>query len=92
MLIVCHLQALNNLFTFRILKFNAKQDSVINAIKTTYGFENITFIAKKQSGSGGEHSSVIVKFINGKKIPSDSTKMYDLEKQLGTQVKKSKNS
>ena len=67
--------------------FNSKKNAVLDTIKTTYGFENITFLAKKTSGSSGKHSSLTVKFINGKNIPADTSKMTELEQQLGKKVK-----
>src|SRR6185437_10217233 len=67
--------------------FNSKKNAVLDTIKTTYGFENITFLAKKTSGSSGKHSSLTVKFINGKNIPADTGKMTELEQQLGEKVK-----
>lgn len=67
--------------------FNNNQDTVLKNIKTIYGFEDITFIGKTKSGNGGTHSSLMVKFINGKRIPTDTAKMADLEKRLGTQIK-----
>jgi hypothetical protein len=67
--------------------FNSKKKSVLDNIKTTYGFENITFLGKKTSGKGGKHSFLTVKFINGKNLPADTAKMTELEKQLGIKVK-----
>jgi len=67
--------------------FNNNKEEVLNAIKTQYGFEDITFVGKKQSGSNGDHTSITVKFINGKNIPTDTAQWTVLEKQLGSQVK-----
>jgi hypothetical protein len=67
--------------------FNNKKNAVLDTIKASYGFENITFLGKKTSGSGGKHSSLTIKFINGKNIPADTGKMTELEQQLGAKVK-----
>jgi hypothetical protein len=66
--------------------FNSKKTAVIDSIKAKYGFEDITFLAKKQSGSSGKRSILIAKFINGKNIPSDTSQMTALQKDLGVQI------
>ena len=68
-------------------QFNDKLTAVLDTIKTSYGFENITFIAKKRSGTGGQNCTLTVKFINGKNIPTDVDKTTDLAKQLGSKIK-----
>jgi len=67
--------------------FNDKKASVIDSIKSKYGFENVKFLAKKISKGGEKHSSLTVKFINGKTIPTDTTQMTALEKVLGSEIK-----
>jgi hypothetical protein len=67
--------------------FNNKQTEVLKSIKTNYGFEDITFLGKKVSKNDSTYTSLVIKFINGKNIPTDSIKMIELAKQLGTQIK-----
>lgn len=67
--------------------FNNTQKDVLTRIKTNYGFTDIKFQGKKQSGSSGQHSILTVKLINGKNIPTDTPKMTALLTQLGTQIK-----
>jgi len=67
--------------------FNGKKTAVLDSIKTKYGFEDITFLAKKVSGSSGKSTSLTVKFINGKAVPADTVAMNTLGKLLGSQVK-----
>ncbi len=67
--------------------FNGKKTAVLDSIKTKYGFEDITFLAKKVSGSSGKSTSLTVKFINGKTIPADTAASTALGKILGSRVK-----
>ena len=67
--------------------FNDKKAIVLDSIKAKYGFEDVKFLAKKVSKDGGEHTSLTVKFINGKTIPADTAQMTALEKLLGSQIK-----
>jgi len=68
-------------------EFNGKKAAVIDSIKTKYGFENVSFLGKKISKNGDKHTSLMVKFINGKTVPTDTTQMATLEKLLGSQIK-----
>ncbi|TWJ03354.1 hypothetical protein JN11_00892 [Mucilaginibacter frigoritolerans] len=68
-------------------EFNGKKTATIDSIKTKYGFEDVSFSAKKISKSGEKQTSLTVKFINGKTIPADTAQMATLEKLLGSQIK-----
>ncbi len=67
--------------------FNSKKAATLDSIKGKYGFEDITFLAKKTSKSGGESTSLTIKFINGKTVPADTAAMDSLGKLLGSKVK-----
>jgi len=69
-------------------ELNANQKAIADSITSKYGFENIEMMGKKTSGSGGNHTSVTVKFINGKNIPSDESAQTTIAKELAQLVKK----
>ena len=64
-----------------------KKTAVLDSIKVKYGFEDITFLAKKTTRSGGKKTSLTVIFINGKGLPADTTASTALEKILGSRIK-----
>jgi hypothetical protein len=66
---------------------NDKKTAVIDSLKAKYGFEGVYFSAKKVSGSGGKHTSLEIKFVNGKRIPTDSTQLIAFDGLLGSQIK-----
>lgn len=70
-----------------IPEFNGKQSAVVDSINTRYSFEDIETQEKKTSGTGGNHTVLTIKFINGKNIPTDNDEITALAKQLALQVK-----
>jgi hypothetical protein len=66
---------------------NDKKTAVIDSLKAKYGFEGIFFSAKKVSGAKGKHTSLAIKFVNGKTIPTDTTQFVVFEKFLGSKIK-----
>jgi hypothetical protein len=68
-------------------EFNNRKKAITDSLKAKYGFEDITFMGKTISGNGGKHTSLTVKFINGKAIPTDTAQQTGLEKILGAQIK-----
>jgi hypothetical protein len=68
-------------------EFNGKKTATIDSIKAKYGFENVSFSAKKTSKNDDKQTSLTVKFINGKSVPTDTAQMSTLEKLLGSQIK-----
>ena len=68
-------------------EFNEKKTAVIDSIKTRYGFENVSFSGKKTSKNGDKHTSLTVKFINGKTLPTDTAQSTKLAKILGSKIK-----
>ena len=69
-------------------ELNANQKAIADSINSKYGFENIEITGKKMSGSGGNHTSLTVKFINGKNIPSDEDKQTTIAKELAKSIRK----
>ena len=68
-------------------QFNEKQSAVLDSINSKYSFEDVAVIGKKTSGSGGDHSVLIIRFVNGKNLPAEDDKMIALSKWLAKQVK-----
>ena len=69
-------------------ELNTNQKVIADSINSRYGFENIEMTGKKMSGSGGNHTSVTVKFINGKNIPTDEATQTTIAKELAQLIKK----
>jgi hypothetical protein len=69
-------------------ELNANQKVIADSINSRYGFENIEITGKKMSGSGGNHTNVTVKFINGKNIPTDEATQTTIAKELAQLIKK----
>jgi len=67
---------------------NDQQHVVLDSINSKYSFEDVSLAGKKTSGSGGTHTTLTVRFINGKNIPADDDKMSEAAKQLALQIKK----
>jgi len=67
-------------------QFNDNQTAIVDSINAKYSFENIN--GKKTSGSGGNHSTLTVKFINGKNIPTNDDSVTVITKALALQIKK----
>ena len=61
--------------------------AIVDTLKQKYGFEQVTFLAKKISGSNGKHTNITIRFINGNNIPTNETQITALAKQLGSKVK-----
>jgi len=55
-------------------ELNAKQQTILDSINSKYGFENVSLLGKKTSGSGGDHTTLTIRFTNGKNIPTDTAK------------------
>jgi hypothetical protein len=68
-------------------EFNGKQAAVLDSINSKYSFEDIEIQGKKTSGTGGSHSVLTIRFVNGKNLPTDDDKMTDLAKQLAKLIK-----
>jgi len=69
-------------------QFNDNQTAIVDSINAKYSFENINVDGKKTSGSGGNHSTLTVKFINGKNIPTNDDSVTVITKALALQIKK----
>jgi chemotaxis receptor (MCP) glutamine deamidase CheD len=69
-------------------ELNANQKVIADSITSKYGFENIEITGKKMSGSGGNHTILTVKLINGKNIPEDDNKQAVIAKPLAQQIRK----
>ena len=67
--------------------FNGKKATVLDSINGKYAFENIQIQGKTISGTGGTNSTLIIRFINGKNLPTDTSKIVALAQQLAHQVK-----
>jgi hypothetical protein len=62
--------------------------AVIDSIKIRYGFEDVRYIAKKETSITDKRNSLTVKFINGKKLPGDTAQtLIFLVKQIRRIIK-----
>jgi hypothetical protein len=68
-------------------EFNGKQAAVLDSINSKYSFEDVEIRGKKTSGTSGDHSILVIRFVNGKNLPTDDDKIVALAKQLAQQVK-----
>ena len=66
---------------------SSKPHPALDSINTKYGFENIDLVGKKTDGSGGKHSSLTIRCINGKDVPVNDDDMSALAKQIATLFK-----
>jgi hypothetical protein len=70
-----------------IPSLNDKQQSIADSINSKYHFNAINLTVKKTWGSGGNHTILTIKFVNGVNIPSnDDTSKVILAWHLGKQI------
>ena len=69
-------------------ELNDKAKSISDSINVKYHFETIDVEGKKTSGTNGKHATLTIKFVNGQNIPTDTSQMKVLAKQLAMAVKK----
>jgi len=69
-------------------ELNDKAKSISDSIDSKYHFEAINLTGKKTSGTSGKHETLTIQFINGQNIPTDTSQMKVLAKQLAMAVKK----
>ena len=67
---------------------NDKAKSISDSINSRYHFEAINLTGKKTSGTSGKHATLTIQFVNGQNIPTDTSQMKALAKQLAIEVKK----
>ena len=62
------------------------QKAVADSINAHYNFENINVMGKSTSGTGGKHTTLSVKFVNGRNLPQGDDKQKALAKSLAKVV------
>jgi len=68
-------------------EFKNEQSPQLDSIKAKYGFEDLQVQGKKSSGSGGNHTNLTIRFINGKGVPTNEDEITVLAKQLAILTK-----
>jgi len=68
-------------------EFNGKQAAVLDSINSKYSFEDVEVQGKITSGTGGNHSVLTIRFVNGKNLPAGDDKVTALAKQLAKLIK-----
>ena len=69
-------------------ELNDKAKSISDSIDSKYHFEAINLTGKATSGTSGKHATLTIQFVNGQNIPTDTSQMKALAKQLAIEVKK----
>jgi len=62
--------------------FKTEQSPQLDSIKAKYSFEDLQVQGKKSSGSGGDHTNLTIKLINGKGVPGNDDEITVLAKQV----------
>jgi hypothetical protein len=62
--------------------FKTEQSPQLDSIKAKYGVEDLQVQGKKSSGSGGNHTNLTIKLINGKGVPGNDDELTVLAKQV----------
>ena len=68
-------------------EFKTEQSPQLDSIKVKYNFEDVQVQGKKSSGSGGNHTNLTIKLINGKGVPGTDDEITVLAKQIALLTK-----
>ena len=63
-------------------EFKTEQSPRLDSIRAKYSVEDLQVQGKKSSGSGGNHTNLTIKLINGKGVPGNDDEITVLAKQV----------